>query len=465
MTKPRAAAIYARISQDRGGEGLGVTRQRRDCSEWAEGHGWAVAEIYTDDDISAYNGKHRPAYRRLLADIAERRRDGLVVWHPDRLHRSPLELEEFIAVIERAATPIGTVTAGDVDLASPSGRMVARILGATARQESEHKSERIRRKVAELAENGRVPGGGRRPFGYEPGGLVLREDEAAHVREAADRVLAGEGLHAVATDWNRRGVRTVSGVPWSNTTLKRLLRSGRISGQREHHDRVVAKGEWPAILDPAETTRLRAILDDPARDKGRGRGPTLLGGLLRCGGCGARMVSRPVIRHGQRIRRYFCAADHGGCNRVGIAAEPLEELVTGDALIALDGPAVRRALAKRQKPKNGAEAALRAAEAREAELATLWAKGELSKAAWSAARDQLARELETARSRVAGQVTEDAAAELVGQGASLAKRWEDLDTDRRRAVIRAVLEAVVIAPTTRAGNRFDEGRVSYVWRA
>jgi hypothetical protein len=143
----------------------------------------------------------------------------------------------------------------------------------------------------------------------------------------------------------------------------------------------------------------------------------------------------------------------------------LEDLVAEDALIALDGPALRRALSKKAKPRNSAEAAIRATEAREGELASMWAKGELSKAAWSAARDQLARELEEARSRVASRVTEEAAAELVGKGASLARRWEHLDTERRRAVVRAVLEAVVIAPTTRANNFFDPDRISYVWRA
>ena len=42
--KPRRAAIYVRISQDRNGEGLGVKRQREDCLRLAKRLGWVVHE-------------------------------------------------------------------------------------------------------------------------------------------------------------------------------------------------------------------------------------------------------------------------------------------------------------------------------------------------------------------------------------------------------------------------------------
>lgn len=54
------AAIYARISQDRTGAGLGVGRQRLDCQEHCDRRGWEVVEVFTDSDLSAYSGKPRP---------------------------------------------------------------------------------------------------------------------------------------------------------------------------------------------------------------------------------------------------------------------------------------------------------------------------------------------------------------------------------------------------------------------
>ncbi len=79
MTTVRAAAIYARISSDQDGRGLGVQRQVEDCRKLASERKWVVAEEYVDNDVSAYSGKARPAYRRMLADLAAGERDAVIV--------------------------------------------------------------------------------------------------------------------------------------------------------------------------------------------------------------------------------------------------------------------------------------------------------------------------------------------------------------------------------------------------
>lgn len=66
---PEAAAVYCRISKDSDGQGLGVERQQELCEQLAEEKGWQVAEVYVDSDLSAYSGKARPAYERMLADL------------------------------------------------------------------------------------------------------------------------------------------------------------------------------------------------------------------------------------------------------------------------------------------------------------------------------------------------------------------------------------------------------------
>src|SRR4051794_23658042 len=102
MTSRTAAAIYARISKDRDGTQLGIQRQLADCRAEADRLGWTVAEEYVDDDISAYSGKRRPAYERMLDDIADGYRDAILVWHIDRLHRRPIELEELYRICQGA---------------------------------------------------------------------------------------------------------------------------------------------------------------------------------------------------------------------------------------------------------------------------------------------------------------------------------------------------------------------------
>jgi len=88
----RSAAVYARISADQGGQGLGVQRQLEDCRKLATDRGWVIGAEYVDNDISAYSGKPRPSYARMIADLKAGARDGLIVYNLDRLHRRPVEV-------------------------------------------------------------------------------------------------------------------------------------------------------------------------------------------------------------------------------------------------------------------------------------------------------------------------------------------------------------------------------------
>src|SRR5436305_14744324 len=94
--------IYARISSDREGDQLVVGRQIEDCKGLAAERGWIVADLYVDDDISASSGKRRHEYERLLVDLRSGRIQGIVVWHLDRLHRQPRDLEAFIDLCDAA---------------------------------------------------------------------------------------------------------------------------------------------------------------------------------------------------------------------------------------------------------------------------------------------------------------------------------------------------------------------------
>src|SRR5680860_22077 len=227
------ASIYCRISRDREGAGLGVATQEHDCRELAESLGASIVSVHTDNDLSAYSGKPRPGYRHLLAEIAEGRTDCILTWHTDRLHRSPAELEDYITLCETAGVRTITVKAGDLDLASPSGLVMARTLGAFARYEVDHARERMQRAKQRSAEAGKWKGG-RRPFGYQPDGITLREEEATLISLAADRVLAGESLRAVARAWNTAGSTTLTGNPWDASGVRRTLLRPRNAGLMEH---------------------------------------------------------------------------------------------------------------------------------------------------------------------------------------------------------------------------------------
>ena len=63
-------------------------------------------------------------------------------------------------------------------------------MGSVARYESDHKSARLRRKHEQLAQMGKLAGGGSaRPFGYEKGRRTIIATEASLIRDGARRIL------------------------------------------------------------------------------------------------------------------------------------------------------------------------------------------------------------------------------------------------------------------------------------
>src|SRR3712207_4035020 len=311
--QPRAA-VYCRISDDRDGLGLGLERQRRDCRALAGRHGWRLVGTFTDNDVSAYSGKPRPQYAALMEAVRSGEVDVVVAWDPDRLHRSPVELENFITVVERAGTDVVTVQAGTVDLATANGRLIARMLGNIARHESEHKSERVRRAMQQRAENGKSHG--RRAYGWTrehaPDGSVrevIVPAEAAVVRRIADALLSGESLRAVTAALNADGVPTPTGVPqWVKQMVRNVVLRERNAGLRVHRGEVVGKGAWEPVLERERWEQLRAVLTDPSRKTSTGTAAAhLLSGIARCGVCGAGL--RTTYR--RDVPSYRCSG--GGC--------------------------------------------------------------------------------------------------------------------------------------------------------
>src|SRR5215208_4744023 len=156
------AAVYVRQSKDHNDDGLAVERQRQDCLKLCADRGWQPT-VYTDNDRSAYTGKRREDYQRLLADIEAGKVDAVVSWDLDRLHRRPIELEHFMELADSRRLALATFT-GDVDLSTDNGRLYARIKGAVAKSESDRKAARQRRAGQQRAELGN-PKAGPRPFG------------------------------------------------------------------------------------------------------------------------------------------------------------------------------------------------------------------------------------------------------------------------------------------------------------
>jgi site-specific DNA recombinase len=463
---PARVGAYARISSDRDGDGLGVERQLEDCERLAERKGWMIVERFVDDDVSAWSGKQRPEYARCLEALRSGAIDGLLVYDLDRLHRQPRELEDFIGLCEQLRLTNVASASGDIDLTTADGQFQARILAAVAKKESDDKSRRIRRKHEELAVNGKLSGGGSRPYGYDDDRKTLRPAEAAIVRECARRFLAGESIRAIAADLNERAIPTVSGGGWSPQTLRRMLGSARIAGQREHKGEIVATAEWKAIIKPSDSAKIRAKLADPERRTNRSARRYLLTRLLKCGHCGEYLVSRPRS-DGQR--RYVCASGPGfsGCGHLYITADEVEAWVLDACFYRLDSPELAASIDSRNSGQPEAERWQQEADQAHAqleELAAAYGERQITMAEWRAARAPIEKRQTAARKQLAKATRTTVLDGYVGNAAKLRAQWEALDLTRQHAIVAAVVDHVSVAPGRRGYNRFDESRLRPFWR-
>jgi site-specific DNA recombinase len=482
MSKPVRAAIYVRISQDRVGAGLGVERQREDCQALAERLGWHVVGVYSDNDISAYSGRLRPAYAQMLEAITAGKVNAILAWHTDRLHRSPIELEHFIDLIRSKHVRVQTVQAGELDLSTAAGQMVARQLGAVARYESQLKSERIRRKALELAKAGKPGGGGTRPFGYEDDRVTVRESEAVIIRDVMKRALAGQAFGSLVRDLNDRGIKTPKGGLWRMTTLQRVLCSARIAGWRSHNvDGVkprlggpfLTEGTWPAIVSRADVERLRELLAVPNKRQQPRSYP--LSGILQCSRCHHPMLGSASGHN--NARRYMCVPKPAGqgCGRTFVRADDAEAELRDQVRAAVGDGLIERLARAAQESEDDQQLAADIADD-EAALAQLGRDLDdklISRAEWLERRQRLQDRIDDARARLAAvEAPTDDLGRFTGGSEAFDRAWNDdslTDSalfERRRGLFRAVFHRVLVKPAViRGRNRFDPDRLVPVWRA
>jgi DNA invertase Pin-like site-specific DNA recombinase len=459
--------VYVRISQDREGAGLGVARQEEDCRALCDRKGWQVARVYPDNDVSAYSGKPRKEWTRLLADINDGLIDAVCCWHVDRLTRTPRELEDVIDLHDKAGIQLATVT-GEIDLNTPTGRLVARTLGAAARHESEHKGERRRRAELQAAQAGKPHASGSRGYGYALDHMTVIDGEAAVIGEMAARVLAGETVGSVAADLNTRGIPTTNGKLWRASSVREVLISARISARREYHGEITAAAVWPAIISVEQSDRLRALLARTSTGQ-RKRGVYLYSRLLRCGRCGGPLWGRV---HDSGNRRYVCVKAPGltGCGRVTVYAEPVEDEIRDQVLTALESP---KFLARLLRASTGASSReektvseqIRGIEERRDELAAEWATGDLTRKEWATARRALDDQLAKITHALSRDTHSTALAQFAAMEGDAWTRWEQLTTGARRALVEATADPITIGPAVRGKRYFNPDRIKITWKA
>ena len=323
------------------------------------------------------------------------------------------------------------------------------------------RSARIRQGMMAKAAQGL--GLGKPPYGYR----IIADGTFRVVAEEADVVAlifkqyleSNDGVRAVASMLNDRGLRTRTGRRWSMVTVRDILRNTAYIGTYRRFGLRIP-GSYQPIVTPGDFRQAQERMHErsPARRSPRGS-PFLLSGVVFCGYCGQRMmgVTRKQAwrrKDGQRARaeyRYYqCQSriNRNECDYHTTRADDIEEQVAR---------AVREKLLSGERG-DGADsgswmaheraqstARLRVLDKRFMEGVQRAASGGLTLGQLRAGVDRLRAAKQALNDRI-DQTSEKASAQalLEANAARFIDDWDSLAQDQRRELLRSVVAKVTV---------------------
>ena len=188
-------ALYARVSTSNGQQDPEM--QLRELREYAKQRELTIVGEYIDKMTGSKDS--RPALNRLMADASQRKFDAVLVWKLDRFGRSLRHLVNALAELE--AFGLSFISLRDnLDLSTPSGRLMFQIIGAMAEFERSLIQERVRAGLRNAKAKGRRLGRPRADI--DEGEVLALRKSGASWRAIAKKL--GVGLGTVHRSAQRR---------------------------------------------------------------------------------------------------------------------------------------------------------------------------------------------------------------------------------------------------------------------
>ncbi len=450
---------YSRISEEEDApdrRGLAIARQRTDTGALLKLRRWKSGGHYSDPDVSAYKpGVVRKDFERMLTDLKSGKLTGIAAYDLDRLFRQPVDLERVIAIYDAIPGLKFATVQGDIDLSTPDGRTLARVMVAFANKSSMDTARRVSRKKLARALNGDSTSNFR-AYGWNEDGS-LHKQEAAVLKQAVKDVLAGLGLYVICDRLNSQNIRTVRGHTWKTSAMRRVLTAPRLVGHAVYRGEVVngpdgnpVKGNWKPLVDESTWLALNEALRPRKGTYPKRKKKYLLSSILRCGLCGMGMAGG--TRDG-RVR-YMCRSkDSGGCAKVGISGHEVELAV---AYIVMKLESLGIGVDESEVAAFSGQDRLTEISGKIVELMNQYREGLSGSIVFPTVREleEEQRQLLAERGRL-----ERANKSKIPDGHIILPNT----VEERQLIIGRYITEIVIKPTGRTG-RFDLKRVDIVWR-
>ena len=246
-------ALYIRVSTEKQAtEGSSLDAQREKLTDYCRAMQWEVCEghIYEDAGISGKSAGNRPALQAMLQAAKDRKIQRIVVTKFDRLARNVKDLMDVMDSLNKAGCALVLLDIS-VDTGTPTGKLIAGIMGQLAEWERSLIGERVMSGKRHQAAHGEY-NGSRCPLGYDyVNGVFTVNDQAATVRTVFKMFLSGQPLSRIAKVMNETQTPTALGGKWYPSTVRTILGNGAYAGLSQWDGVEAAQGAYPAIIDLA----------------------------------------------------------------------------------------------------------------------------------------------------------------------------------------------------------------------
>jgi DNA invertase Pin-like site-specific DNA recombinase len=163
--------------------------QLSELREYASRRGWQIISEYVDQGVSG-SRERRSQLDRLMADARRRKFDAVLVWKIDRFGRSLRHLVNALADLDSLGVAFVSLR-DNLDLSTPSGRLMFQVIGAMAKFERSLVQERVRAGLRNAVARGvRL---GRPRISVDAAEIARLRASGASWREISERLGVGVG--------------------------------------------------------------------------------------------------------------------------------------------------------------------------------------------------------------------------------------------------------------------------------
>lgn len=268
---------YDRVSTDKEEQLNSLTNQANYFNDMIGGvKKWSHVGSYVDEGISGTQVYKRDDFLRMIEDARLGKFDLIVTKEISRFARNTIDSIKYTQLLLSYGVIVFFVS-DNINTINPDSEFRLTLMASMAQDEVRKLSERVKFGIRRSIKDGKVVGGGIYGYIKKNSKLIIDEKEAPVIRKIFSLYSSGEyGFKKISELLAEEGHYTRKGKPFSDTTLKKMLKNPRYKGwytanlsevedYKTHKKVAKAKEEW--IIHKDDTGAVPAIVSEELWNK------------------------------------------------------------------------------------------------------------------------------------------------------------------------------------------------------